>query len=105
MYPTAVFGVCLVAVSLVYAVRPERRFVPLLVSSGLLTLFAGGLGFVTGVIKSFGAIDGEPPDRRWIALLGVGESLHNIGLALVLVVFACLAAALGGLRVALNRAA
>src|SRR5690348_5351015 len=53
MYPTLVFGILLVAASVRYAISPERRFVPLQVSLGILTLVGGGLGFITGTIKSF----------------------------------------------------
>lgn len=100
MYPTLIFGVFLIAASARYAVRPDKRLVPLQISLGLTTLFAGCLGFVTGVIKSLDALDGVPPEKRWIWLLGVGESLNDIGLALALVIIASLAAAVGALRLA-----
>ena len=86
MYPTLVFGLAMIGVALRYAVRPEGRFVPLLVVSGLLTLFGGALGFVTGLIATFQHIEEVRAEDRWIAMIGIGESLHNLGLALTLVV-------------------
>jgi hypothetical protein len=100
MYPTLVFGLMLIAASIRYAVSPERRFVPLQVSLGMATLAAGGLGFVTGMIKSTMAIGDVGPDKRWIWVLGMGESLNCAALALVLIVVGALAASVGGVRLA-----
>jgi hypothetical protein len=98
MYPTLLFGVLLLAASVRYAVKPERRFIPLQISLGILTLAAGSLGFVTGLIKSTLALSEVKPDDRWIWVLGMGEALHCVALALTLVVLAALAAAVGTLR-------
>jgi hypothetical protein len=100
MYPTLVFGLLMIAASVRYAVRPEGRFVPLQVSLGLVTFLAGSLGFVTGVIKSFLAMGQVAPDNRWIWLLGTGEALNCVGLALTLLIIAALAASVGALRIA-----
>jgi hypothetical protein len=102
MYPTLVFGLILVGVGGLYAVRPERRFVPLLFALGILTVTAGGLGFVIGVMTTFTAAAHD--DARGIAgaltLQGTSESLSNIALALGLTVIAAVAASLGALRLA-----
>jgi hypothetical protein len=100
MYPTALFGLMLVAASIRYAMSPERRFVPIQVSLGIVTLASGGLGFVTGMIKSALAIEGAGPDKRWIWVLGMGESLNNLALALALLTVGALAASVGALRLA-----
>ncbi len=100
MFPTAIFGLMLVAASIRYAMSPERRFVPIQVSLGVVTLASGGLGFVTGMIKSALAIEGAGPDRRWIWVLGMGESLNNVALALALLTVAALAASVGAARLA-----
>jgi hypothetical protein len=98
MIPTAIFGVLLVAAAVKYALSPEKRWVPLMLSLGLMTLFAGSLGFVTGMIKSCSAIGTAPPDERYVTVIGLGESLHNIALALVLCLLAAMATAVGALR-------
>jgi len=100
MYPTTIFGLMLIAASVRYAMSPEKRLVPLQVSLGMVTLASGGLGFVTGLIKSSMAIGGVGPDKRWIWVLGMGESLTNVALALALIVIGALAASVGALRLA-----
>ena len=81
MIPTALFGLLLVLAAGRYAMSPEKRFVPLQVSLTLLTLAAGGLGFVSGLIKSLHYMAEMPDDKRWIWLVGMGESLNNLALA------------------------
>jgi len=99
MIPTAVAGLILILVSGLYAIRPERRYVPLLVSLSALTLVAGGLGFVTGVIKSISAMGRFDADIK-LSVLGTGESLNNVALALGFVLLAMIATSLGALRLA-----
>ncbi|MFO0759446.1 MAG: hypothetical protein U0359_23335 [Byssovorax sp.] len=98
MYPTLVFGLLMIGASVRYAIRPEKRAVPLLVSLGIMSLLSGALGFVTGVIKSFLAMGQVKPDERWIWMLGVGESLNVMALALVLALLASLVATVGVYR-------
>lgn len=100
MFPTAAFGLLLLAATVRYAMSPERRFVPLQISLGIMTLTSGGLGFVAGLIKSFGAMGHVDADRKWLWMLGTSESLHNVALALGLVTLGALAASIGALRVA-----
>jgi len=102
MFPTLVFGLLMVAVGILYATRPERRYVPLLIALGMMTLAGGSLGFVTGFIKSLSAAaDYVPTDRApLLAMKGTAESLCNLALALGLVTFATIAAAVGALRLA-----
>ena len=100
MYPTLFFGVLMLLSSVRYAVKPESRFIPLQVSLGVLTLLSGALGFVTGMIASFSAIGQVDPDKRWIWMLGAGESLHCISLALMLAVLAGIATSIGSYRFA-----
>lgn len=100
MIPTFLFGMLLIAVAVRYAMKPERRYVPLQLSLGALTLASGGFGFVMGLIKSLLAIGQVPESERYIWLLGLGESLHNLALALGLVTLGAIAASLGALRIA-----
>ena len=51
MWVTLLFGALSIAAAARYAVRPERRFVPLVVTLGSMTFLSGSLGFVTGVIS------------------------------------------------------
>ena len=98
MGPTLLFGLLMLAASLRYLWSPEKRYVPLQVSLGIMTLACGALGFVTGVMKSFGAMGQVGPDLKWIWMLGVGESLNNVALALALVTSSALAASVGAFR-------
>jgi hypothetical protein len=100
MYPTFFFGVLMLLSSIRYAVKPEQRYLPLQVSLGILTLMAGSLGFVTGLIATFSAMGQVKADDRWFWMLGVGESLHNLSLALVFLVLAGIAATVGAYRFA-----
>jgi hypothetical protein len=98
MFPTLLFGVLLVAAAFRYARAPEPRHVPLQLWLGVGALGSGGLGFVTGMIKTFEAVGGMPPDQRWIWMVGLGESLHNLALALICVVIAAILATGGAYR-------
>lgn len=99
MFPTLVFGLAMLLVAARYAQRPERRFVPLLLGLGTVTLASGALGFVTGLMTTFRYIGGVPPSERYVAIIGIGESLTNVAFALVFVVLAALAASVGAWRI------
>ncbi len=100
MWLTLICGVPLVITSLRYAVTPQKRFVPLMVSLAILTLASGGFGFTTGLITSLGILQSVAPDQRYITLIGLGESLYNIAFALLLVLAAALATSIGAWRLA-----
>ena len=103
MYPTTLFGVLLVAAGLAYAALPERRFVPLLVSLGVVVFGSGLLGTVTGFIATFGYVGRVPEaQQRAITLAGVSESLNNLVLAFIFIVLATLIASVGALRIGLR---
>jgi hypothetical protein len=99
MWLTLVFGLLSIGSAARYALRPERRFVPLVVTLASTTILSGSLGFVTGVIKSLGSLDMVPADRRWIWMLGFGESLVNVAFALALVAVATLATVIGAWKI------
>jgi hypothetical protein len=106
MYPTLVCGLVLLAAALKYALRPERRFVPLLVALNVLTLSAGALGFVSGVITTARYLEGVGETRSaLVAFLGIGESLNNVGCALMFVTAAAIAVTLGTWKIAFQRPA
>lgn len=101
MFPTALFGLILLAVSARYAVRPDKRMVPLQLALGILTLATGALGFVTGLITTTKHLWELPADRMGlVAAVGFGESLHNLALAFALVALGALAACVGAARIA-----
>ncbi len=99
MYPTSLFGFFLVSASVIYALRPERRFLLLAVCLAFLTLGSGALGFTTGMVNTFHYLEKVPVDQRgMIAALGCGESLNNVVLALIFFTLACLVVSVGAFR-------
>lgn len=104
MYPTMIFGFFFVAASVLFLLRPERRFLPLVASLGAVTLGSGLLGTSVGIVKSFHYLQQVPAaDQLIVATLGCAESLNNLVLALIIVVAATLLVSIGALR--LSRAA
>lgn len=106
MYPTALFGVLTVVSSLVLAVRPEVRFVPLFLSLSALTFMTGFLGTMvglTGVVKA--TANADAADVKAIVTACATQSLNSLMLASIFVVLAILAVASGALRLALARPA
>ena len=99
MYPTSIFGFFLVAAGVVLALRPERRFVNLVIALAVGTFGSGVLSTCVGVANSFHYLRQVPVDRQLgIAAAGCAESLHNMVLALILVVITSLLATIAALR-------
>ena len=95
MYPTTIFGLVLVATAL----RHPTQRIALVRALSVLTALSGALGFVSGVIKSFTSVAGlDAREAPIAALVGVGESLCNIGLALGMLLAAWLAIAVARAR-------
>lgn len=107
MFPTAFFGVLLLGVASAYALRPERRWIPLLVANSIMTLLAGALGFVTGLMATTlgGVPAGEPGNRMLLSMVGFGESLANVALALGLCALATVVGMVGAARQAAQKPA
>lgn len=102
MYPTSIFGFLFVASGVLCLMRPERRFVALVASLGVMTLGSGFLGCCVGFVTSFRYLPRVPVDQRFtIAALGVAESLNNVVLALMLLVITSILCALAAARSAL----
>lgn len=100
MWFTLVFGVVTIAASVRYAARPERRYVPLTISLGAMTLLNGAFGFVAGLIMSLNGLPKAAADQRWVWMVGLGESLVNVAFALALVGLATMAMVVGTWRLA-----
>jgi hypothetical protein len=102
MFPTLIFGSLLLLACLLYAFKPEKRFMPLVLSFGVMTIASGALGFSVGVITTFhyAAIHSPPPEVRSLAMLGVAESTNNIVLALIGIVIGALICSVGAVRIA-----
>ncbi|MFL5348273.1 MAG: hypothetical protein ACJ8AT_26055 [Hyalangium sp.] len=98
MYPTLLAGLALLIASIQYARRPERRYVPLLLSLGIFTLLAGSLGFITGVMTCLRYWGPEGSHDPMVIALGIEESLNNVVLALLLSVISTLFASVGAWR-------
>lgn len=106
MYPTAIFGFLLVASSVLFLLRPERRFVLLMLSLGAVTLGSGLLAFTMGLVTTFHYLHMvEPAKQLVIAAAGCAESLHNVVLALVLINITGMLAAVGAFRASRGAAA
>lgn len=101
MWPTVLFGFFLVAVSGLYALRPEKRFLLLAAVLGAATAGAGLLGASVGVITTLrAAVAGKPEELAQLAALGTAESLNNVVLGMILFVLASLICAVGAARAA-----
>lgn len=99
MYPTALFGFFMVMAAVLFLLRPDRRTIPLLVSTGVAAVASGFLSFATGVVNTFRYLEQvDAGDQLLIAAAGTAESLHNVVLALILVVVSALIASVGALR-------
>jgi len=97
MYPTLIVGGLLVGAAAKFALQPERRRMLLVIWMQVLTMLVGTLGFVAGMIKaSRGAAETGTPGET--ILMGFGEALHCVGLALALVILAGGIGALGLVR-------
>jgi hypothetical protein len=99
MYPVALFGFLLVAASVRFAVRPRPDHQRLAMLLGVSTFLTGVLGTAIGVCLSAHSIQKVPPARQLeVFALGLDESLHNLIMALFLVIAASLVAAVGAFR-------
>ncbi|HEY5925739.1 MAG TPA: hypothetical protein VIV11_28830 [Kofleriaceae bacterium] len=92
MYPTTIFGFVLLAFAVQYARNPERRRLLVLRHLNVLVAMSGLLGFTAGCINTFTHVEG---DKTFVAIIGVGESLVNVGLSLCMLILARMIMAFG----------
>ncbi len=99
MYPTMLFGFLLLATTVLHALRPEPRFGRLVNALGVITIASGLLGTTVGICRSAHYIGQVPPaDQLKILAMGCEESLHNLVLALIIIVLAGLITAVSAVR-------
>lgn len=99
MWPTLALGTVALLLAVRHAVQPRVGLMPLVVGFGMATLFAGGLGVVTGIVTTLKHVEPLPVAQQGaIVLIGDGESLFNVVLALTLAMLTALAAGIGGWR-------
>lgn len=105
MFPTTLFGFLAMGAAAVIALRPERRFVPLVISLSVMTLCTAFLGSVIGV---FGVVkataNAAPADVSTIVTACATQALSSLLVAFVCLTLANLGTAAGALRHALARA-
>ncbi len=100
MFPVLLFGCLFVAAAVLQALRPDRKLWQLTASLGAMNVGAGLLGFSMGIISTARYLNRVPQaEQVQIAMAGVGESAHNVVLAMILLTVGAIAAAVGGLRV------
>jgi hypothetical protein len=86
MFPTSISGFLLLASALLLAMRPERRYVVLVISLGLMTLGSGVLSTLVGVVSTLHYTARIPPGRQIeIAVMGTAEASHCLVLALLVI--------------------
>ena len=99
MYPTTLVGIWLVACAVQYARDPRAARMQVVRYLSVVTMLVASLGFVTGVIKSLTALPADTPWESGVfAAIGVGESLTNIALGLIMLIVAWGACSLGAHR-------
>ena len=103
MYPTTLFGIVLVLAAITYAISPARRRMVVIHHLSVLTLLSSFLGFVTGVIKTCTTVpaltmmEADTPMQHHV-VVGVGESLVNVGLGLCLLILTRIILTVGAAR-------
>ena len=98
IYPVLALGLTALLLALRHAVVPQRNLVTLIVGLGTAAFLMGLLGTVLGVEQSIRHVAELPPEKRWIVLLGLSESLHNAWVALSLLVPTAILAMVGSYR-------
>lgn len=98
MWPVMIFGLATLGAACRYAFLPDTTRARQTIALGILTVMAGLAGTSLGFVITLTSMARVAPDERFIAMIGVGESLCNAALAFTLVSFAALVAAVGTWR-------
>ena len=98
MYPTLLASLALIIAAVRYARHTDVRRLQVVRVLSFLVFLVACLGFTMGVINSFSAAGDKPDELSTLVVVGVGESLYNIGLGLCLLVVATIIRVLGTSR-------
>src|SRR5689334_2336130 len=98
IYPVLLLGTCSLLTAIRYARDPRRDLMPLVVGLGLATTLMGLLGTVLGLDVTVRGLVDLPPEERWIFLIGLKESLHNLSVALAFTLATALTTTVGSRR-------
>jgi hypothetical protein len=105
MYPTTVFGFLLILSACLHLLRPEGRYLPIVVITFCLTAASGILATATGLTIAFRFVQHvEAADQLRVAVLGCAEALNNVILGLILAIVGGMVALAGVVRQRLRRA-
>lgn len=106
MYVITLFGFFMVLTACLYLLRPEAQFVPMVVTTGCLTIVSGFLGAATGLMYLFRYVQHvDPQEALNVITQGCAEAVTNIILALILANVAGLIMLGGVIRKALRSGA
>lgn len=100
IWPVLILGSAFFFLAVYHALSPRKETLALLKGVGIALIIAGCLGAVTGVQHSAAYIGEVKESERWIFLLGLRESLHNVVVAFVIACAATLIATVGSFRLA-----
>lgn len=96
MYPTTVFGFLLVLTACLYAIRLQRRLIPIVVATGSLTVASGFMGTFVGLVTVFGYVQFvEPALAAKVAIVGAAQAITNAVFGLLLAIAGGLATLVG----------
>jgi hypothetical protein len=98
MYPILSLGGTALVLALWSLRSPQRGLLAPVVGLLVASLLMGVLGTGLGLEQSVRHIREVAPEQRWIFLIGLGEALHCVNLALLLAVPTALAATVTAYR-------
>lgn len=102
MWPILFTGLIQLFFTWRYVQQPEPRLRVIVHSLGAVTMTVGLLGTVLGLIATLMGVAPLLPDKAYLCLIGLGESMSCIALALTFQGFTAIGRALGDLRVPLG---
>ncbi len=101
MYPILILSLPLIMTAVKYAMKPERRFVPLLVASGFLAASSGILTFTSVLVTTFEAVGSNrlPAEQpTTTAMAGLYASVNCLALAFLFITVAAVLTSVGAWR-------